>query len=234
MLKQRGSSKQEFLFDYEAKDSYTVGVLVFDGRHGFDNISVTINVEDVDEPVFTEGDNTTRTIAENTAAGTNIGNPIAATAVNTGDTLTYSLADSGNRGEPDNPYRWIDPGDSHLFSIVSTNGQLRTKYPFIFDYERKTSHSAIVIVSDDNSGTDIITVTINVTNVNEAPSFTGSVSTIRTILEGTAAGMNIGSPVSATDPENDPLTYTLSGTDAASFSIVSTNGQLRTSASSQL
>ena len=86
-----------------------------------------------------------------------------------------------------------------------------------------------VLVSDGNGGMDSITVTINVTNVNEAPSFTDSSSTIRTIVEGTTADMNIGSPVSATDPDtNDTLTYTLSGTDAASFSIVSTSGQLRT------
>ncbi len=65
---------------------------------------------------------------------------------------------------------------------------------------------------------------------NTAPVFTDGASTARTIAENTAAGRNIGSPVSATDADNDTLTYTLSGTDAASFSINSSTGQLQTKA----
>ena len=53
-------------------------------------------------------------------------------------------------------------------------------------------------------------------------------STTRSIAENTASGVNIGSAVSATDADDDTLTYTLGGTDASSFSIVATSGQLRT------
>ena len=42
--------------------------------------------------------------------------------------------------------------------------------------------------------------------------------------------MKIGAPVTATDPENDTLTYSLEGTDAASFAIDSGTGQLKTKA----
>ena len=66
-------------------------------------------------------------------------------------------------------------------------------------------------------------------NVNVAPEFP-SASTTRTIAENTAANANIGSPVEATDPNGDTLTYTLGGTNAASFGIVGSTGQLRTSA----
>ena len=65
---------------------------------------------------------------------------------------------------------------------------------------------------------------------NSAPVFTDGDSTTRSVLENTGVGINIGSPVSATDADGDLLTYTLSGTDAASFSIVSTSGQLQTHA----
>ena len=65
---------------------------------------------------------------------------------------------------------------------------------------------------------------------NNPPIFAEGASTTRTIAENTAAGTHIGSAVSATDADNDTLTYTLSGTDAAAFSIVSTTGQLRTQA----
>ena len=55
-------------------------------------IPVTINVTDVGEtPEFDEGDTATRTIAENTAAGSNVGAAVTATDQD-GDTLTYSLS----------------------------------------------------------------------------------------------------------------------------------------------
>ena len=42
-------------------------------------------------PVFTEGTSTTRSVAENTASGQNIGAPVTATDADTSDTLTYTL-----------------------------------------------------------------------------------------------------------------------------------------------
>ena len=41
--------------------------------------------------------------------------------------------------------------------------------------------------------------------------------------------MSIGTPVAASDPEDDGLTYALRGPDAAAFSVVASSGQLRTS-----
>ena len=65
--------------------------------------------------------------------------------------------------------------------------------------------------------------------VNVAPAFADATAT-RTIAENTAAGTAIGDPVAATDPNGDTVTYTLEGTDAASFGIDRSTGQLRTSA----
>ena len=50
----------------------------------------------------------------------------------------------------------------------------------------------------------------------------------RTLPENTTAGMNIGALVTATDADNDTLTYTLGGRDGASVAIVSSSGQLQT------
>ena len=57
-----------------------------------------------------------------------------------------------------------------------------------------------------------------------------SATTTRYVAENTAAGMNIGDPVMATDANDDDLTYSLGGTDMASFSINSSTGQLMTMA----
>ena len=49
------------------------------------------------------------------------------------------------------------------------------------------------------------------------------------MAENSTAGTNVGAPVTATDADSgDTLTYTLDGTDAASFDIVSTSGQIQT------
>ena len=62
---------------------------------------------------------------------------------------------------------------------------------------------------------------------NQPPTFPATEDGQRTIAENTPASANIGAPVAADDPENDALTYSLTGTDAAAFTIVETTGQLR-------
>ena len=210
-----GQLQTNAALDYETQSTYSVSITASDGSLT-GTINVTIDVTDVAEnsaPVFTDGDSTTRTVAENTVSGENIGDPVAATDVDTEDILTYTLGGT----------------DAASFSIVSTSGQLQTRTAL--DYETKPSYSVTVSVDDGNNGTDNIDVTIDVSNVNEAPNFTDGGSTTRTVAENTAAGENIGDPVAATDVDSeDTLTYTLAGTDAASFSIVSTSGQLQTNA----
>ena len=108
----------------------------------------TVLAEPNSAPQFSDA-TVSRTVAENTIWGTDIGAPITATDT-TGDTLTYSL-DS-------------DDGDS--FSIIRTSGQLRTKDDL--DYERKSSYSVTVTVTDSSSAVAEVPVTISVTNVEEA------------------------------------------------------------------
>ena len=97
------------------------------------------------------------------------------------------------------------------------------------DYESKSSYT-VTFIASDGTLTDTITVTINVSDVNEAPAFSNGASTTRAIAENVPVDINIGSAVSATDPDNDTLTYTLGGTDAAAFSIDAATGQLQTKA----
>ena len=63
---------------------------------------------------------------------------------------------------------------------------------------------------------------------NRVPVFAEGATTTRWVMEGTWTGVDIGSAVSATDANGDPLTYTLTGPDAASFGIAGTTGQLKT------
>ena len=77
-----------------------------------------------------------------------------------------------------------------------------------------------------------IDVTINVTDVNEPPrSPTMRRQPAVEVAENTAADTNVGDAFTATDPDaGETLTYSLGGTDAASFDIDDATGQLKTKA----
>ena len=85
-------------------------------------------------------------MAENTAAGNNIGSPVTATDDDPDDTLTYTLSGL----------------DASSFNIDDATGQLMTSVPL--DYEVKRSYSVTVTVSD-GTDSDQIQVTIDVIDV---------------------------------------------------------------------
>ena len=103
-------------------------------------------------PVFTEGRNAARSLAENTGPGINIGRRFAATDVDQGDTLTYSLGGT----------------DAGSFDISLTSGRLRTKSGIVYDHEARSSYRVTVTVSDGQD-TATIDVDIAVTDVDEPP-----------------------------------------------------------------
>ena len=167
----------------------------------------------------------TRSVPENTAAGQAIGAPVAAVDPDSEDTLTYSLGGT----------------DAASFDIDTSNGQLKTKDALDFD-GGKTTYSVDVSVTDskddyDTADTlvdDTIDVTINVTDVNEKPVFADDAPIIQTVNENTAADTDIGSAYTATDDDQDTLTYSLGGADAASFAIDDSTGQTQDQGRSQL
>ena len=162
--------------------------------------------------MFTDGTSATRSVSATSPAGTNIGDPIAATDADAGDTITYSL----------------EGRDAATFDIDDTNGQLRTSAALVLG-ETYT----VTVVADDTKDTTRITVSIEATAAppNNPPVFSDGASTTRTVRDDATAGVNIGSPVSATDADaGDTITYSLEGTDAASFGIVASSGQIQTSA----
>ena len=181
--------------------------------------TVTVTRAPNTPPAFTEGPMTTRGVDENTGAGMDIGDPVAATDTDN-DTLTYSLDATG----------------AESFDIDASSGQLQTKAAL--DHETRASYTVTVSVrdsKDENSDAnevtdDTIRVTILVADINEAPVFPTSETGMRSVDENTAAGVNIGAPVGADDDDSDTLTYSLDVTSRATFDIVATTGQLQTKA----
>ena len=125
----------------------------------FNNFAVTNNTEAVYRgPTFTEGTDTTRTFEETfgdaaVTTATNIGQPVAATDPDTGETLTYTLEGT----------------DAGKFDIVSTSGQLLTKVGTKYDYEQQRTYSVTVVVEDSDDNSAEIMVTLSVIDQNEPP-----------------------------------------------------------------
>ena len=69
---------------------------------------------------------------------------------------------------------------------------------------------------------------------NSPPAFPATEDGQREVPEDAATGHDIGEPVVADDPNNDDLTYSLSGTDSALFTIDEDTGQLRLASNAQL
>ncbi|MCY4364802.1 MAG: cadherin domain-containing protein [Chloroflexi bacterium] len=69
---------------------------------------------------------------------------------------------------------------------------------------------------------------VKIVQPNRVPAFPSTEDGMRGVDENTPPGRDIGAPIAATDADGDSLTYAISGTDAASFDVVDTSGQLRT------
>ena len=125
--------------------------------------------------------------------------------------------------------------------------QLALKTVTHLDYETKKTY--IVEISDPNAVVAVgaVKVTINVLDVNEAPTAPeelrgpppvrnvapdfAATTTTRTVAENMATGTPVGAPVSATDADDDPITYSLgTTTDDMAFDISTSTGQISTKA----
>ena len=153
------------------------------------------------EPEFPGVETGERSVDENTPAGRNIGDPVAARDDDL-DTLTYTLGG----------------GLASFFDIVEGTGQLRTREPL--NHEGQISYRGTIRVSDsknadgeaDTAIDAAISVTITVEDVPEAPEVFGRASI--EIPEG--SGRFVES-YSATDPEGGTVGLSLVGTDSGDF-----------------
>ncbi len=192
------------------RTTYSVTVKATDSKGGSATITVTINVNLNAPPVFSEGASTTRSVVEPVAPFSDIGSPVAATDAD-GDTLTYS----------------IEGTDRDSFFIDPSTGQLITRIELTV--ATKATYTVTVKATDSKGASATIAVTINVNAPpNAAPVFNEGSSATRSVREDASAGSSIGAPVTATDADNDTLTYSLEGTNASSFAIAATSGQLLT------
>ena len=205
--------------DFEGQKVYSFTAKATDPSGAAAEVSITINVTDKDEkpelnnpPAFA-AEMAARSVDENSAAGTDVGDPITATDENTGDSLTYSLDAMGD-----------------MYFDIDDMGQITVGDGAMLDHETTASHTVTVTAMDTGRLYAMIMVTITVTDVNEAPSF-DALQADRDVDENTEAGMAIGDPVAAMDVDaDDTLTYSLDAAGEMYFDIDAATGQLMTEA----
>ena len=204
-------------------DNYLRATASYDDGHGSKKTADKVSDNPVQAdtrnkaPVFNDaegeeildGTEISRSIAENSAPDSPVGEPVEASDAHGG--LTYTLG--GN--------------DASSFTIDSGTGQIKVGASATLDFEdpANTDHEYQVQVTatDPARLTDVITVSVTVTDVDEMPMITGGESAINH-PENTDADTAV-STYTATDPEDDRagtsqyLKWSLSGADSRKFSI---------------
>ena len=170
-----------------------------------------------DDEILLNSDN----VDENSPEGTVVGLLSATDSGDTEDPFSFKLInDAGGR-----------------FKLVGN--ELQVANGNLLDFETNESHTIEVQASDSNYGFDELdsqTFTININDVNESPSFLP----IITIPENSPEGTPV-TQVSATDPENDTLTYAIvsgnadpDGDGNNAFAIDSATGEITVADSGDL
>ena len=176
------------------------GTFTHVGATGEPNLTVTMSTG---HPRFTlQSDSATRTVAENTAAGVDIGEPVATTSL--AGTVVYTLSGT----------------DAASFDIVAATGQLQTKAAL--DYETRSGYEVTVTATgtDDSVTT---TVTIEVTNVAELTSITGPSS----VEFPENSWSRVATFTASSGEDRADIEWILGGADSGHFSIGNPPGSLR-------
>ncbi|HEX5065660.1 MAG TPA: cadherin domain-containing protein, partial [Myxococcota bacterium] len=192
--------------NFETTPTFTLTVRVTDSGGLTDNATITVNLTNVNEaPVLNDA---AFSVAENSAAGTAVAT-LAATDPDAGSTFTYSIL-SGNTGG--------------AFALDPTTGQITVANPAALDFETTPSFTLTVQVTDAGGLTDNATITVNLTNVNEAPVLNDAAFSV---AENSAAGTAVAT-LAATDPDAGSIfTYSiLGGNTNGAFALDPTTGQI--------
>ena len=178
--------------NFESQSQFTIQVVSSDGINEIVQDVVIYVVNDNEAPSVTL-DNFT--VAENTATGT-----VLATATGLdpeGVDVTYSIAGTGSEN-----FQIDNNGNITLIDSL--------------DYETAQSYELTIFASDGLFSVPKV-ITVSITDSNEAPSVTSSVA-FNSFLENTAVGTTIATSTGS-DPEDDTITYSLSGTGSDKFSV---------------
>ena len=196
--------------DYEVKNTYTVTVTASDGTLTA-TVDVTVTITNIDEAgTVTLSTDQPPARAEITAALTDPDEGV------TGAVWQWERSSDGNTD-------WAGIGTSSP-SYTPVDGDV--------GYHLRATASYTDGHGPGKTAQAASTQAVQA-GANRPPEFDSATAT-REVPENTEAGENIGAPVTAADPDNDTLTYTLSGANADSFDIGRSTGQITVGAETAL
>ena len=159
----------------------------------------------------TQNSSATRSVAENTPSGTEVGSALVA------NDKDKNLG--GVTGLNDMPTYSLRGADASYFKIDDGTGQIEVKVKL--NHEDKDTHNVIVRATDGSGADAEIPVTITVTDVNEEPEVIG-LAAVTFQENGTG---DVGT-YTADDPEDDSFTWSVGGDDGKKFFSIDSNGVL--------
>ena len=211
---QSGQLMTRAALDHESKDRYAVTLRADDGHGGRAGVAVTVAVTDVEEQpgtlaapeVLASSGSTTRLDVRWAAADPSGGPAITGYAVEyregeTGAWTSHRHTGTRTRARIDG----LTAASAYQVRVRARNGETPGDW------------------SEPGAGR-------TGTADNTAPVFDSGLATTLTADENTVAGTDLGAPFTASDADDDPLTFLLDGADGHAFSIDPDSGQLRTRA----
>ena len=202
--------------DADTNNVYEVQVTANDGNGGTDVQSISVTVTDVnDAPLITSS--STPSVVENQTSVLTVTTTDQDVPA---DTITYLLTGGA---------------DQARFTINATTGVLT--FSTAPDFESPTDadtnnvYEVQVTADDGNGGTDVQSISVTVTDVNDAPLITSS--STPSVVENQTSVLTV--TTTDQDVPADTITYSLTGgADQARFTINATTGVLTFSTASRL
>ena len=157
---------------------------------------------------------TSRDVAENSRAGTNVGAPVTA-------------SDDGADGSPETLTYTLSGTDAASYTINSSTGQISVAAGVTLDHETDEPNTDTVTLraTDPTDRYSEVNVTINITDVDENPTVSG-IATYPGFTENSheaTPAINLGSGYAVSDPEDGTTAtdfiWSVSGRDGARFAI---------------
>ena len=186
------------------------------------------NTDNAYELTFAVSDGTTTTLQELVITVTDVDEAptiTSATDASTPENTSTAIYSASATNPENNPLSYSLSGtDAANFTINSSSGAI--SFNNIPDYENPADADAnnvyaLTLEVSDSIHTTSQALNITVTNIDEPPSIASAVSA--NILENTTTTIYTAS---ASDPENDTLSYSLSAADAANFVIDPNSGAI--------
>ncbi|MEO5599915.1 MAG: cadherin domain-containing protein [Cyclobacteriaceae bacterium] len=200
--------------NFETNPVFNLIVRASDGTL-FDGVTITVNLINVNESPTSSS--ATVSLNENTLNGGPV-HTLVASDPDAGAVLTYSIIGGGNTGT--------------AFTINSSSGGITVNNSAALNYETTPSFTLTVRVSDGSLFNDA-SVTVNLVNVNEAP--TASADATVSMNENTSTGTAVHA-LTGSDPEAGAvLTFSIvAGNTGTAFTINTSSGVITVNNSAAL